>query len=143
MNWIKRLAAVALIASSLILTGCGQEKIGSVDKAKVMSESPRAKAAFEEAKADVDKIIAEFDQKYPNKEELSQEDAMKANTELQRELQKIQQKYLVKLESKFDVIVHEISQEKDISVVINNPSEDKLIFQGAIDITDDVMKKMQ
>ena len=33
--------------------------------------------------------------------------------------------------------------KKNIDVVINNSADSKLIFRGAIDVTDDVIKKMQ
>ena len=42
-----------------------------------------------------------------------------------------------------DVVIEEVSREKNIDVVINNSSEDKMIFHGAVDVTDDVIKKMQ
>ena len=143
MNFAKKLAAAALIASSLVFTGCGQGQIGCVDKDKVMSESPRAKAVTAEAKAEIDKIIASFDEKYPNKDSLSEEDAAKAQSELQRELQKINQKYTAQLESRFTVVVAEIANSKNIDVVIANGDNQKLLIQGGVDITNDVISKMQ
>ncbi len=143
MNFAKKFAAAALIVSSLMFTGCGQGQIGCVDKNKVMAESPRAKAVTEEAKAEIDKAVAAFDEKYPNKESMSEEDAAKAQQELQRELQKIQQKYSAHLESRFNVVVAEVANSKDIDVVIANPANQKLLHQGGIDITDEVISKMQ
>lgn len=143
MKFTKKLAATALLAVSLMLTGCGQGQIGCVDKDKVMSESPRAKTATEEAKAEIDKILAAFDQKYPDKDSMSEEDAAKAQMELQRDLQKVNQKYTVQLESRFNVVVAEIAAAKDIDVVISNTSAEKLLHHGGIDITNDVISKMQ
>lgn len=143
MKFASKLAATALLTASLLFTGCGQSQIGCVDKSKVMTESPRAKTATEEAKAEIDKAVAAFDQKYPNQSEMSQEDVAKAQVELQRDLQKIQQKFSAQLESRFSVVVAEIANSKNIDVVIINPADQKLIFQGGIDITDDVIKKMQ
>ena len=143
MKFASKLAATALIAASLVFTGCGQSQMGCVDKGKVMSESPRAKTATEDAKVEVDKVIAEFDKKYPNSAELSEEDAAKAQMELQRDLQKINQKYAVQLESRFNVVVAEIATEKNIDVVIANDADQKILLQGGIDITDEVIKKMQ
>ena len=143
MNFTKKFAAAALIVSSLVFTGCGQGQIGCVDKDKVMTEAPRAKAVTEEAKAEIDKTIAAFDEKYPNKESMSAEDAAKAQMELQRDLQKINQKYSAQLESRFSVVVAEIANSKNIDVVIANSADQKLLFQGGIDITSEVISKMQ
>lgn len=143
MNFAKKFAAAALIVSSLVFTGCGQGQIGCVDKDKVMAEAPRAKAVTEEAKAEIDKTIAAFDEKYPDKENMSAEDAAKAQMELQRDLQKINQKYSAQLESRFSVVVAEIANSKNIDVVIANSEDQKLLFQGGIDITSEVISKMQ
>lgn len=143
MKFASKLAATALVAVSLMFTGCGEGQVGCVDKTKVMTDSPRAKTATEEAKAEVDKIVAAFEQKYPNQSEMSEEDVAKAQVELQRDLQKVQQKYSVQLESRFSVVVAEIANSKNIDVVIENSDGQKILFQGGIDITDEVIQKMQ
>ena len=142
MNIAKKLAAVALLASSLIFTGCGQTQIGSVDVDKVMEESPRVKTLMAEAEGKIKEAQEKFQQDYEGKE-LSQEDAMKLQMDFQRKIQGINQGYASQIRSRMDVVINEISQEKNIDVVINNSASDKLIFKGAIDITDDVIKKMQ
>lgn len=143
MKFASKLAATALVAVSLMFTGCGEGQVGCVDKSKVMTDSPRAKTATEEAKAEVDKILAAFDEKYPNQSEMSEEDAAKAQLELQRDLQKVQQKFSAQLESRFTVVVAEVANEKNIDVVIENNADQKLLHHGGIDITADVIKKMQ
>ena len=143
MKFASKLTATALVAVSLMFTGCGEGQIGCVDKSKVMTDSPRAKTATEEAKAEVDKILAAFDEKYPNQAEMSEEDAAKAQLELQRDLQKVQQKFSVSLENRFNAVVAEIAVAKNIDVVIENSDEQKNLFHGGIDITDDVIQKMQ
>ena len=53
MNFAKKLAAVAIFASSLILTGCGQAQIGSVDVDKIMADAPRVKTLLTEAEGKI------------------------------------------------------------------------------------------
>lgn len=142
MSIAKKLAAVALLASSLIFTGCGQMQIGSVDVDKVMEESPRVKTLMTEAEGKIKEAQEKFQQDYEGKE-LSQEDAMKLQMDFQRKIQGINQGYASQIRSRMDIVINEISQEKNIDVVINNSASDKMIFKGAIDITDDVIKKMQ
>ena len=142
MNLAKKLAAVALLASSLILTGCGQGQIGSVDVDKVMAEAPRVKTLLTEAEGKIEEAQEKFQKDYGDKE-LSEEDAVKLQMDFQRKLEGINQGYASQIRSRMDVVINEIAQEKNIDVVLSNSKDDKTIFQGAIDITDDVIKKMQ
>ena len=142
MNSIKKLAAAVILASSLILTGCGQAQIGSVDIDKVMAEAPRVKTLMTEAESKIKDTQEKFQQDYGDKE-MTEEEAAKAQMEFQRKLEGINQAYATQIRSRMDVVIEEISREKNIDVVISNSPDDRLIFQGAIDVTDDVIKKMQ
>ena len=142
MNFIKRLAAVALVASSLIITGCGEGQIGSVDVSKVMKEAPRVKKLMEEAQSKVTAEQQKFEQENAGKE-LSDEEALKVQMDFQRKLESINQAYAAQIKSRMDVVIEEISREKNLDVVINNSSEQKVLFKGGIDVTQDVINKMQ
>ena len=142
MNSIKKLAAAVILASSLILTGCGQAQIGSVDIDKVMAEAPRVKTLMAEAEGKIKDTQEKFQQDYGDKE-MTEEEAAKAQMEFQRKLEGINQAYATQIRSRMDVVIEEISREKNIDVVISNSPDDRLIFQGAVDVTDDVIKKMQ
>ena len=142
MNLAKKLAAVALLASSLILTGCGQAQIGSVDVDRVMAEAPRVKTLMTEAEGKIKDAQEKFQKDYEGKE-LSEEDSVKLQMDFQRKIEGINQGYASQIKSRMDVVINEISQEKNIDVVLSNSKDDKTIFQGAVDITDEVIKKMQ
>ena len=143
MNWTKKLAATALLAASLILTGCGQAQIGSVDVDKVMAEAPRVKTLLAEAEGKIKEAEQKFEADYANKDNMSEEDLAKLQMDFQRKLEGINQAYAAQIRNRMDVVVEEISREKNIDVVINNSSEQRMIFHGNIDVTDDVIKKMQ
>ena len=138
----RKLAAVALLASSLIFTGCGYAQMGSVDVDRIMAEAPRVKTLMTEAEGKVKEVQEKFEQDYGDKE-MTEEEAAKAQMEFQRKLQAINQGYASQIKSRMDVVIDEVAREKNIDVVINNSADNKLIFQGAIDVTDDVIKKMQ
>ncbi len=142
MNLAKKLAAVALLASSLILTGCGQAQIGSVDVDKIMTEAPRVKTLLTEAEGKIKEAQEKFQKDYEGKE-LSEEDSLKLQMDFQRKIEGINQGYASQIKSRMDVVINEVAQEKNIDVVLSNSKNDKTIFKGAIDITDDVIKKMQ
>ena len=140
MNFLKKLAAGALIASSLIITGCGQGQIGYVDVNKVMQEAPRVKKLMEEAQSKITEEQQKFEQASAGKEG---EEALKLQMDFQRKMEGINQGYASQIKSHMDVVIEELSREKNLDVVINNSSEQKILFQGGIDVTQDVIKKMQ
>lgn len=142
MNFVRKLAAVAFLTLSLILTGCGQAQIGSVDVDKVMAEAPRVKTLLAEAEGKVKETEEKFQQDYADKD-LTEEETLKAQMEFQRKLESINQAYASQIRSRMDVVIEEISREKNIDVVVSNSADQKMIFQGAVDVTDDVIKKMQ
>ena len=142
MNLTKKMAAVALLTSSLLIAGCGEGQIGSVDVSKVMAEAPRVKTIMEEAQGKVTEAQQKFEQDNAGKE-LSDEEALKVQMDFQRKLEGINQAYAAQIKNRMDVVIEEISREKNIDVVINNSSEQKILFQGGIDITNNVIKKMQ
>lgn len=140
MNFTKKMMAVALLASSLLISGCGEGQIGSVDVSKVMQEAPRVKKLMEEAQNKVTEEQKKFEEASAGKEG---DEATKVQMEFQRKLEGINQAYAAQIKSRMDVVIEEISRSKNIDVVINNSSEQKILFQGGIDITQDVINKMQ
>ena len=142
MNFTKKLAAVALLATSLLITGCGEGQIGTVDVNKIMEEAPRVKTLMEEAQGKVTAEQQKFEQENADKE-LSEEEALKVQMDFQRKLESINQAYAAQIKSRMDVVIEEISREKNIDVVIGNSEDQKILFQGGIDITQDVINKMQ
>ena len=142
MNFAKNLAAVALVASSLIISGCGEGQIGAVDVSKVMTEAPRVKKLMEEAQTKITEEQNKLEQANAGKE-LTDEEALKVQMDFQRKLDSINQAYAAQIKSRMDVVIEEISREKNLDVVINNSSEQKILFQGGIDVTQDVINKMQ
>ena len=143
MNFVKKLAAVALLTSSLLIAGCGESQMGAVDVEKVMTEAPRVKTLMEEAQSKVTEAQQKFEQDTANKPDMTEEEALKLQMDFQRKLESINQAYAAQIKSRMEVVVEEVAREKNIDVVINNSSEQKILFKGGIDITSDVIKKMQ
>ncbi len=143
MNLANKLAATALLASTMLLSGCGQGQIAAVDVDKVMADAPRVKTLMSEAETKIKDAQQKFEQDTAAKPDMTEEETAKLQMEFQRKLEGINQAYASQIRSRMDVVIEEISREKNIDVVINNSESDKLIFHGAIDVTDDVIKKMQ
>ena len=143
MNIVKKFAAALLIATSLMFTGCGQGQIGYLDVNKVMEESPRVKTLMSEAEGKIKEAQQKLEQDVAAKPDMSQEEMAKLQADYQRKLAGINQAYASQVQSRMNVVIEEISREKNVDVVIANPADDKILFQGGIDVTADVISKMQ
>ena len=143
MKFAKKFAAVALLATSLMLTGCGQDQIGYIDVNKVMEEAPRVKTIMTEAETKMKEAEQKFEQDRAAKPDMPQEDLAKMQMDFQRKISGINQAAASQIQSRVNVVVGEISQSKNIGVVIANSPDQKVLFKGGIDITQDVINKMQ
>lgn len=143
MNIAKKFAAVAVVALSLIVTGCGQGQIGYVNINKIMEEAPRVKTLMTEAETKITEAQQKFQQDAAANPNMSEDDAKKLQADFQRKLMGINQAYTSQIKSRMDVVIDEISRQKNIDVVIADAPDQKAIFKGGIDITDEVIKKMQ
>ena len=143
MNFAKKFAAVTLMAASLMLTGCGQGQMACVDVDKVMEEAPRVKTLMAEAETKIKEAQNKFEQDLAAKPDMSDEERAKLQSDFQRKISGINQATATQIKSRLDVVVGEIAQSKNIDVVISNSEDEKILFQGGIDITQDVIQKMQ
>ncbi|MBQ3337284.1 MAG: OmpH family outer membrane protein [Selenomonadaceae bacterium] len=100
------------------------------------------KKLMEEAQTKITEEQNKLEQANAGKE-LTDEEALKVQMDFQRKLDSINQAYAAQIKSRMDVVIEEISREKNLDVVINNSSEQKILFQGGIDVTQDVINKMQ
>lgn len=143
MNFVNKLAAATLLATSLLLSGCGQGQIGAVDVNKVMTEAPRVKTLMAEAETKIKDAQQKFDQDRAAKPDMTEEESAKLQIDFQRKLDGINQAYASQIQNRMNVVIEEISREKNIDVVIANPADQKMLYHGGIDVTDEVIKKMQ
>ena len=143
MKFAKKLAAVTILATSLMLTGCGQGQVGCVDINKVMEDAPRVKTLMAEAETKMKDAEQKFEQDKAAKPDMPQEELAKLQADFQRKISGINQATATQIRSRIDVVVGEISQSKNIDVVIINSPDQPVVFKGATDITQDVIKKMQ
>ena len=133
----KRMAMLAgLFAAMMLAAGCGKAQIGYVDPARIEKEAP---------------AIMNIDAEMKTKMEEVQKQAKKAPVE---ELQKTQQQAMGKMQQmssiydqqktvKVQTAVGEISRKKKLDAVLMNPDEQKLVYLGGTDITDDVIQALQ
>ena len=97
----------AAFASMMLMSGCGQAKIGYIDGERVSKEAPQISALVEEGNQKLNEAReqsqAEIQQKMKENPNMSQEDAQKLQMDAQRKLQGINQSYSLQLRQKIDV----------------------------------------
>ena len=144
MKLPKKIMTAALLIASLFMTGCGsQVNIGYVDGSKIMNEAPQIKAVIEEGGKKAEEIQNEAQTTLENNPDWTEEEQNKAIMELQRKLQGIEQAYSTQLKYKFDEALAAIAQEKKLDVVVDSSENQPVVLMGGIDVTDEVIKKLQ
>ena len=142
----KRMAMlVGAFAIMTLAAGCGKTEIGYVDPSRVEKEAPAIMNIDAEMKSKVEEVQKQAE------DELKEKQAKKAPVE---ELQKTQQQAMGKMQQmssiydqqktvKVQTAVGEISRKKKLDAVLMNPDEQKLVYLGGTDITDDVIQALQ
>ena len=81
----KNICVAMLVATSLMITGCGQVNIGYVEGQKILTDAPQIKTIIEESKQKLEEVeneaIAEME-KNPN---WTDEEKMKAQGDIQQD----------------------------------------------------------
>lgn len=147
------LVAAAVALMSVFMAGCGNDtKLGYVDAERVMNEAPQIKTIRENIDSKNKEIEAKEQELYNNKASMSEEDFKKAQMDIQRQYQGISMQYQSQLKNTMDKVLAEVSTEKDLSAVVpktlvrsNGMQIEKkdFVIQGGIDITDEVIQKLQ
>ena len=147
------LVAVVMALMSVFMAGCGNEtKLGYVDAERVMNEAPQIKTIRENIDAKNKELEAKEQDLYNNKASMSEKKFKKAQADIQRQYQGLGMQYQSQLKNTMDKVLAEVSTEKELSAVVpktlvrsNGMQIEKkdFVVQGGIDITDEVIQKLQ
>ena len=133
----KRMATGAMMVCALgLVAGCGSsDKVGVVNTEKIVQESNKAKDLNKEMEAKQKEITDRLAQVQGTQtEEQFHQTQMNAQQELQIFGQAKSKEFKAYVESN----IQSVAKEKELTVVAN----DQAIMTGGIDITEDVIKKM-
>ena len=136
-HWL--ILALALILTTGLLTGCAGEKpstIGIVDMQKVMTENGKIKEMQEQLSKKAQEITANLEKE---KTTLKPEEYQQKEQLAYAEFMKMKQEYESKIQQQIQKILEEIAKEKKLGAVIYKNG----MAWGGIDITDEVLKKLQ
>lgn len=134
----KRMAAIAAVmALTGLLAGCGSEdKIGTVDMTRVQQEAPLVQQ-YKQKTEDKQKAVEE--ELKQAQASMSPEDFQKKQAQAQQELNifgaSMQRQFMSDIQSKLG----DIAKEKKVGIVVVKEA----VPQGGIDVTDDLIAKLQ
>lgn len=134
----KRMAAIAAVmVFTGLLAGCGSEdKIGTVDMTRVQQEAPLVQQ-YKQKTEDKQKAVEE--ELKQAQASMSPEDFQKKQAQAQQELNifgaSMQRQFMSDIQSKLG----DIAKEKKVGIVVVKEA----VPQGGIDVTDDLIAKLQ
>ena len=139
MKFTKKILASALLLSTFLITGCGQVNIGYVDILKVET-TPQMTAIIEEGHKKIQELQEQTQKDSAGK---SEEEIAKVQEDFQRKARGIQQSYDTQLKHKLDTVLAELSEAKKLDAVIESSSDLPTVVSGGVDLTEEVVQKLQ
>lgn len=133
------LVVISLMLATFLLAGCSAEKpstIGIVDMQKVMTENGKIKEMQEQLNKKAQEITAQLEKE---KATLKPEEFQQKEQLAYAEFMKLKQEFEGKIQLQIQKILEEIAKEKKLGAVIYKNG----MAWGGIDITDEVLKKLQ
>ena len=130
---------LVIIFSAVLLTGCGAEKpstIGIVDMQKVMTENPKIKQMQEQLNTKAQELTANLEKQRAT---LKPEEFQQKEQLAYAEFMKLKQEFESQIEMQTKKVLEEVAKEKKLGAVIYKNG----MAWGGIDVTDDVLKKLQ
>ena len=133
----------AAFAATMLMSGCGQVKIGYIEGSRVMQEAPQVKSLVDEGNQKINEAREEAQKSLQDNPDMSQEDAQKAQVEAQRKMASLNQSYQMQLQQKVSAALQDIAKEKKLDVVVDSEKEQPTALMASVDVTDDVIAKLQ
>ena len=130
---------LVMMFSAVLLTGCGAEKpstIGIVDMQKVMTENPKIKQMQEQLNGKAQELTANLEKERAT---LKPEEFQQKEQLAYAEFMKLKQEFEAQIETQTKKVLEEVAKEKKLGAVIYKNG----MAWGGIDVTDEVLKKLQ
>lgn len=127
----------------MLMSGCGQVKIGYIEGSRVMQEAPQVKALVDEGNQKINEAREDAQKSLQDNPDMSQEDAQKTQAQAQQKMASLNQSYQMQLQQKVSAALQDIAKEKKLDVVVDSEKEQPTALSGCVDVTDDVIAKLQ
>ena len=143
----KRITAtlMSVLCAAALFAGCGKVNVGYVDQNRIQKEAPQIKASIEEMQGKMTEVQKEAEQKLQEASSsgASDEDMQKLQQQMQMKAAGVQQQYAIQIKAKVDAAMDDIVKAKKLDTVVNSNGKDGVVVSGGVDITEDVIQKLQ
>ena len=138
-------ALMSVLCAAALFAGCGKVNVGYVDQNRIQNEAPQIKASIEEMQGKMTEVQKEAEQKLQEASSsgASDEDMQKLQQQMQMKAAGVQQQYAIQIKAKVDAAMDDIVKAKKLDTVVNSNGKDGVVVSGGVDITDDVIQKLQ
>lgn len=137
MKMKKGLLVGMALMGSLLVAGCGSDpQFGTLDGQRVMMESPKIQAIQQELTTKGEELQAQLRE---DQKTMSPDQFAKKQQETMQEFMVIKKGLETQLEATLETATSEVAQEKKLNLILYKQG----VAQGGIDVTDDVIKKLQ
>ena len=133
------LLLIVIILSTALLSGCSMDKpsaIGIVDVQKVMTENVKIKEMQEQLNKKAQEITANLEKERTT---LKPEEYQQKEQLAYAEFMQLKQEFEAKIQAQIQKVLEEVAKEKKLGAVIYKNG----MAWGGIDVTDEVLKKLQ
>ena len=138
-------ALMSVLCAAVLFAGCGKVNVGYVDQNRIQNEAPQIKASIEEMQGKMTEVQKEAEQKLQEASSsgASDEDMQKLQQQMQMKAAGVQQQYAIQIKAKVDAAMDDIVKAKKLDTVVNSNGKDGVVVSGGVDITEDVIQKLQ
>ena len=130
------------MASSLLVSGCGELNVGYADYGQLL-ETPQIKTVLEEGDTKMQEIQTAAEAELAGREDLTDEEIQKVQLDVQRKIIGIQQAYYTQYMQKMNEAAAAVSKERSLEIIIDSSKAEPTVLMGGVDVTDDMVKKLQ
>ena len=138
-------AVMSVLCAVALLAGCGKVNVGYVDQNRIQNEAPQIKSSMDEMQSKMAEVQQEAEQKFQEAAAsgTSEEDMQKLQQQMQMKAAGVQQQYAIQIKAKVDAAMDDIVKAKKLDTVVNSNGKDGVVVSGGVDITEDVIQKLQ
>lgn len=130
---------LAMMFAAVLLSGCAAEKpstIGIVDMQKVMTENPKIKQMQDQLNTKAKELTENLEKQRAT---LKPEEFQQKEQAAYAEFMKMKQEFEAQIETQTKKVLEEVAKEKKLGAVIYKNG----MAWGGVDVTEDVLKKLQ
>ena len=130
---------LAMMVAAVLLSGCAAEKpstIGIVDMQKVMTENPKIKQMQDQLNTKAKELTENLEKQRAT---LKPEEFQQKEQAAYAEFMKMKQEFEAQIETQTKKVLEEVAKEKKLGAVIYKNG----MAWGGVDVTEDVLKKLQ